>query len=295
MTTLAIVSPGAMGSALGRAWAAAGHRVVATVDGRSPRTRGLAHGLELLPTLAEVVGAADVVVSVCPPAAATQVLDDVLAAAGPARPLLVDLNAVAPETVTGAEESARAAGFDLVDGSISGGPPRPGGDTTVYLSGDRAADVAGLAADGIRTRVVGDRVGTASAVKMCTASVYKGTTALWAQALQTAYAEGVLDVVLDDLGEAFPEQLPGVGHRIALATSKAGRFVGEMEQIAATQQAAGASGELFAGMAAVYDRLSRTDLATLSPEEAAALTELEAVLDRLSGSSPVVQGPERQS
>ena len=184
-----------------------------------------------------MVAAADVVVSVCPPAAAARGAGRRDGGGGrPTRPLLADLNAVSPDTVAGAEQRARAAGFDLVDGSISGGPPRPGGDTMVYLSGDRAADVAGLPADGIRTRVVGDRVGTASAVKMCTASVYKGTTALWAQALQTAYAEGVLDVVLDDLGEEFPEQVPGIGRRIALATSKAGRFVGEMEQIAATQQ-----------------------------------------------------------
>jgi hypothetical protein len=87
--------------------------------------------------------------------------------------------------------------------------------------------------------------------------------------------------VLDDLREAFPEQVPGVGRRIALATSKSGRFVGEMEQIAQAQGAAGASGELFEGMAAVYRRLSRTDLAALSPEEAADLSELEAVLRRL--------------
>ena len=281
MTTIGIVSPGAMGSALGRAWAAGGARVVATVDGRSERTRRLAHGLELLPSLDAVVEASDLVVSVCPPAVAGTVVDDVVAAAGGSRPLVVDLNAVSPTTVRGAAERAAAAGLELVDGSISGGPPAPGGDTMVYLSGPRAGDVAALPADGIRTRVVGDEVGTASAVKMCTASVYKGTTALWAQALQTAYAEGVLDVVLDDLAEAFPDQVPGVGRRIALATSKSGRFVGEMEQIAATQAAAGVSEDLFAGMAAVYDRLSRTDVAALSPEEAAALTDLADVLERL--------------
>ena len=118
---------------------------------------------------------------------------------------------------------------------------------------------------------------------MCTASVYKGTTALWAQALQTAHAHGVVDLVLDDLRETFPEQVPGVGRRIAVATSKAHRFVGEMEQISATQGAAGASPDLFAGMAAVYDRLSRTDLGRLSPEEAADLADLAEVLDRLRG------------
>lgn len=282
MTTVGIVSPGAMGSALGRAWAAGGARVVATVDGRSARTRELAHGLELLPSLADVVAAANVVVSVCPPAAATRVLDDVIAAAGDARPLLVDLNAVSPDTMATLDTRARGAGFALVDGSISGGPPRPGGDTMVYLSGGRADVLATLQADGIRTRVVGDEIGTASAVKMCTASVYKGTTAIWAQALQTAHALGVLDIVLADLAEEHPEQVATAARRIGVATSKAHRFVGEMEQIAATQAAAGASGELFAAMAAVYRRLAATDLAALPPEQSAHLDELTDVLRRLS-------------
>jgi 3-hydroxyisobutyrate dehydrogenase-like beta-hydroxyacid dehydrogenase len=281
MVTIGIVSPGAMGSALGRAWAAGGARVVATVEGRSDRTRGLAHGLELLPTLADVVAAADVVVTVCPPAAAGAVLADIVESAGDHRPVLADLNAVSPDTMAELEVRAAGAGFDLVDGSISGGPPSPGGDTLVYLSGQRAGLLADVAADGIRARVVGDRVGTASAVKMCTASVYKGTTAVWAQALQTAYALGVLDVVLDDLREEHVDEVARAGRRIAVSTSKAQRFVGEMEQISATQQAAGASGELFAGMAAVYRRLATTDLATLSPEDAAALTDLETVLGRL--------------
>ncbi len=282
MTTLGIVSPGAMGSALGRAWAAGGARVVATVEGRSERTRRLADGLELLPALADVVRTSDVVISICPPAAAGDVLDAVIEVAGDARPLLADLNAVSPATVGGLADRAAARGFDLVDGSISGGPPTPGGDTMLYLSGARASEIGSLSTDGLRTRVVDDQVGAASAVKMCTASVYKGTTALWAQALQTAYGLGVLDIVLADLGEAFPEQVPGVGRRIAVATSKAHRFVGEMEQIGETQGAAGASGELFAAMAAVYRRLAATDLAALSPEEAGALTDLTEVLRRLT-------------
>ena len=219
----------------------------------------------------------------CPPAAATAVLDDVIAAAGDARPLLVDLNAVSPDTMTTLDARARGAGFSLVDGSISGSPPRPGGDTMVYLSGAQADVLASLPADGIRTRVVGAEIGTASAVKMCTASVYKGTTAVWAQALQTAHALGVLDIVLADLAEEHPEQVTTAARRIGVATSKAHRFVGEMEQIAATQSAAGASGELFAAMAAVYRRLAATDLAALPPEQSADLVDLTDVLRRLSG------------
>ena len=82
----------------------------------------------------------------------------------------------------------------------------PGGDTLVYLSGERAAWLAGLAADGIRPRVVGERPGTASAVKMCTASVYKGTTLVWLQALETAYRLGVLDHVAGRPGRGVPRR-----------------------------------------------------------------------------------------
>ena len=282
--TLGIVSPGAMGSALGRAWAATGIRVVATTAGRSERTRGLASGLELLPDLDAVVATSDVVVSICPPAAAERVLADVVAAAtrtGSA-PLLLEANALAPDIVESLAARAAAAGLALVDGSVSGGPPSPGGDTMLYLSGPRAAEVEALPADGLRRRVVGSRAGQASAVKMCTASVYKGTTAVWAQALQTAEALGVLDVVLDDLAEEFPQQVAGAGRRIAIATAKSARFVSEMEHIARTQGRAGTSPELFEGMAAVYRRLASTPLAALSPEEARAVTDLREVLSRLT-------------
>jgi 3-hydroxyisobutyrate dehydrogenase-like beta-hydroxyacid dehydrogenase len=258
---------------------------VATVHGRSERTQRLARGLELLPALEDVVVAADVVVDICPPGEAEACLAGVLeaVAATGARPLLADLNALAPGLVRELESRARAAGVDLVDGSISGGPPQPSGETMLYLSGARAAEIARLPADGLRRRVVGREVGVASAVKMCTASVYKGTTALWIQALETAQRHGVADVVLDDLAESFPDEVAGAARRVALAVSKSDRFVSEMEQIAMTQAEAGASGELFDGIATAYRRLSRTDLAGLAPEEAKALTHLGDVLRRLSG------------
>ena len=68
--TVGIVSPGAMGSAVGAAYRAAGNRVVTTVDGRSRRTAALAEqaGLELLPDLDAVVGESELVLSIVPPA-----------------------------------------------------------------------------------------------------------------------------------------------------------------------------------------------------------------------------------
>ena len=286
--TIGVVSPGAMGAALGRTWRASGARVLVTVDGRSERTKRLAHGLELATDLDAVVAGSDVVVSVVPPGSARATLVEILAAARRTgvRPLVADLNAVSPETVVELAEQTQALGLGFVDGAISGGPPAPGSDTILYLSGSGAATLADLPADGLRSQVVGSEPGTASAVKMCTASVYKGTTALWAQALQTARAHGVLDVVLADLAEEFPGAAATAGRRIAVAVSKSERFVGEMEQIAQTQGGVGASPELFTAMAAVYARLARTPLARLSPEQARELSDLEEVLARLSIDPP---------
>ena len=90
---------------------------------------------------------------------------------------------------------------------------------------------------------------------MCTASMYKGSTALLAHALLTAHAHGVLPQVLDDLHDSFPAQIDRAARSIAVSTTKAERFVGEMREIAATQAGAGLTPALFEAMAEVYAAL----------------------------------------
>ena len=285
MTTVGIVSPGAMGSAVGAAYAAAGSRVVCSVAGRSARTVALAEqaGLELLPDLDAVVGTADLVLSIVPPDRALEAAAAIAAAASRAgdTPLVSDWNAVSPATVRLLGETLGAAGLELVDGSISGGPPRADYRTRVYLSGAAATELADAAPAWLEIRVVGDEVGLASAVKMCTASMYKGSTALLLHALATAHAHGVLPHVLDDLGDAFPRQIGSAGRHIAVAATKAERFVGEMHEIAATQASVGLTPALFEALADVYDAVSRTPLATRPPEAVPAAPELVDVLAQL--------------
>lgn len=283
--TVGIVSPGAMGSAVGAAYAAGGARVLATVDGRSARTRELAAaaGLELLPGLDDVVLHADVVLSIVPPEHALVVADEIGASARcvDSDPLVADLNAIAPATARELERRLAGSGLDVVDGSISGGPPHPDRSTRIYLSGARAAALAGLSAPGIDARIVGAEVGLASAVKMSTASVYKGTAALLTQALLAAQANGVLAHVLDDLRDGVPELLEGAAFSLARAATKSGRYVGEMREIAAAQADAGLPRELFEGLAAVYAALAETSLGREAPESIASDVALEDVLAAL--------------
>jgi 3-hydroxyisobutyrate dehydrogenase-like beta-hydroxyacid dehydrogenase len=264
MTTVGIVSPGAMGSAVGNALLRGGARVVSTVAGRSGRTVALARRaqLELLPGLDAVVREADVVLSIVPPAEA-----EVVAATLAGARLLADLNAIAPATASRISPQA--------DGSISGGPPWQAGTTTIYLSGPRAHQVAALPFEGVEVVIVGAEAGAASAVKMSTASVYKGSTALLTQALRAAEHYGVLEHVLDDLGDLAKQ----AGRRIARAAAKSERFVGEMREIAAAQEAAGLTPALFEAMAEVYAELARTPLGQVAPEDAS--SDLEETLRAL--------------
>jgi 3-hydroxyisobutyrate dehydrogenase-like beta-hydroxyacid dehydrogenase len=283
MVVVGIVSPGAMGSAVGAVLRRDGCRVVATVARRSERTRRLAEaaGIDLLHGLKEVVKAADVVLSVVPPGEAIVVARDLARAAAEcgARPLVADLNAVAPATACAIADELAAVGLELVDGSISGPPPSRAGTTRVYLSGARAGEIATLPAPGLERHIVGAEIGLASAVKMCTASVYKGRVALHAQALLAARELGVLEHVLDDLRETLPvERLPVT---LARAATKAHRYVPEMREIAAAQAAAGLTPALFEAMTEVWEQLSRGELARNAPEDVDPTLSLEVVLARL--------------
>jgi 3-hydroxyisobutyrate dehydrogenase-like beta-hydroxyacid dehydrogenase len=282
--TVGIVSPGAMGSAVGAALVRGGAGVVVTLAGRSERTRGLADdaGLTVLASIDEVVAEADVVLSIAPPEAARTIAYDLSRAVGrvDARPLVADLNAIAPVTARALADELGGAGLDLVDGSISGPPPwKPG--TRVYLSGVRAEEVAALPIEGVERIVVGEEVGSASAVKMSTASVYKGTSALLAQALLAAEQNGVLDHVLADLEAGAPHLVAEVERRLASAAAKSGRYVGEMREIALAQAAAGLTPALFEAMAEVYAGLATGELARSTPEELPAELALHDVLERL--------------
>ncbi len=279
-----------MGSALGAALARSGQSVLATLDGRSKRTRELAGQapFTLLPDLVELVAASDVVLSVVPPGEAVATASAIASAAARAgrRPLVADLNATSPATLGTAAAALREAGIDLVDGSISGSPPWRPGMTRIYLSGPRAHEIAELGFDGVEVRIVGAELGTASALKMSTASVYKGIALLLTHALVTARAFGTLAEVLDDLGRHFPELMDAPEVRLASAASKSSRYVAEMREIAATQGAAGLPASVFEAIAEAYEAISSSPAADATPEQAARVADLDAVLAAIAPIRP---------
>ncbi len=253
---IGVLHPGAMGARIGGLLVGAGHHVLWTASDRSPATRrrALDAGLVDVGSVDALAAAADVIVSLCPPSAATDVADAV-ADAGFAG-TYVDANAVRPATARHI-----ASGFPgFVDGSVVGGPPRVGDEvpTRLFLSGTAATQVAALFDDDALEVVVLDGpVGAASAVKMAFAGWTKATSALAVALRAMARAEGVEEAVLAEWDRMLPGM--GVGQRSSRAgplAAKAWRFDGEMHEIAAAMATHGLPDGFHLAAADVYRALA---------------------------------------
>jgi 3-hydroxyisobutyrate dehydrogenase-like beta-hydroxyacid dehydrogenase len=270
---------GQMGSGLGWALRAGGARVITTLAGRSERTKALAStaGIEFVEDLDTLVATASHILVVTPPDAAVDAARSLAEAARRTgdRPLVADMNAISPTTSRLVAEAV--APLPYVDGSISGPPPtvRPG--ARLYFAGPRAADFTGLPWQHVSAIDLGPTIGAASALKMSTASVYKGLVGLFAQAMSSAAHYGVLRPVLDDLAGAGYSKVRDV----ALAGSKAHRYVAEMREISAAQEAAGLPGSLFAAFAEVYAQIADSALADADPESVPPAPTAEDVITAL--------------
>ncbi|MEA2384383.1 MAG: hypothetical protein QOH72_4354 [Solirubrobacteraceae bacterium] len=238
VTTIGLLHPGEMGGALGARLRERGHDVLWVGEARSAATRERADaaGLRDAGSLARLRDESELVLSVCPPHAALDVARAMAGYAG----VFADANAIAPATVEAVRAVVEGAGGQFVDGGIIGPPPEGAGTTRLYLSGAEAARVA-AAFDGtvVEAPVVGPDPGTASALKMAYAAWTKGTAAMLLAIRATARAAGVEDALVHEWRRSQPD-VPG---RLAAAhdaaARKGWRWVGEMEEIAATFAAAG--------------------------------------------------------
>ncbi len=205
-TTIGLLHPGDMGAVVGACARAAGQRVLWAATGRSAdtRARAAAAGLEDAGTVAKVLAASDVVLSICPPHAALDLAREVAAQrfAG----LYVDGNAVAPATAREIGATVERGGATFVDGGLIGPPPRAAGSTRLYLSGREAKRAVGLfEGSALEAIAVNDVPGAASALKMVYAAFTKGTSALLMGVRALAASEGVDDALLAEWHRSQPD------------------------------------------------------------------------------------------
>lgn len=276
--TVGLVHPGEMGSVVGRIAREGGARVLWASEGRSQVSRDRAEtaGLLDVATLASLAGQSDMIFSVCPPHSAVEVARAV--AAGGFTGVYLDANAISPMTARDIGKILGEGGAQFVDGGIVGPPPEGPGTTRLYLSGSGASRIAGLFDKSpVEVIILDGPPGAASALKVAYAAYSKGTAALLMAIRALAIQAGVDGVLLQEWGRSLPD-LPGRSETAIRGNArKAWRFVGEMEENAATFADAGLPQGFSQAAAEVYRRLADYKDSSKPPsvaEVAAALCQL---------------------
>ena len=255
---IAITSPGNMGAAVGGRLTAQGVKVLSSFSGRSAASQARARKHGLTDARDSELAQADFLLSIVPPKEAVAVAERLAPAlaAAPRKAVYLDCNALSPRTVARIGDILAPTGAAYVDGGIIGGPPRDGYTPRLYVSGTGAERVLALNQFGLDVRVVEGGIGAASALKLSYAGINKGAIGLGAAMILAARRAGVEDTLMRELSESQRGLLAQFSRGIPDMFAKAERWAPEMIEIADYADAGG-EGDIYRGLAALYERLAK--------------------------------------
>jgi 3-hydroxyisobutyrate dehydrogenase-like beta-hydroxyacid dehydrogenase len=151
---------------------------------------------------------------------------------------------------------------------------------TLYLSGPRAAEVAGLVGGlvggGMRVNMLGDRPGRASAMKMLLSGLSKGVCALFVETALVAKRQGMLPEMVEAYGQIYPGVTAVVDRMLPTYARHAGRRAAEMGELEQTALAAGLEPCVLAAVARLHEMLARLDFGPpVEPGDSAVTSMIE--------------------
>lgn len=263
--TIAILYPGELGAALAAPLRSRGYRVVTTLGRRSDATARRAHdaGLQVLQSMGEVVRHSDVVISLVPPAAAedlAQAWCDHAHLAPPAA-IYADMNSIGPELARTIEEKVARTGHAYIDAAVNGLAKNLTTGGTLFLSGDRAAEVAALFTDGVRTKVLGNQVGQAKLMKMLLSGLSKGVCALFAELALVARNQDMLVEFDTAATQIYPGIMTLVDRMLPTYAQHAARRATETREVEETAHSAGVEPRVLAAVRELHERLADASFA----------------------------------
>lgn len=245
----AVIGFGEAGSILGADLVVAGHDVVTydiLLDSRSGRAplleRARASHVRTAATLADAVSGAEIIISAVTAASSADVAAQAARALG-AGQVLLDINSVSPATKCSSARIVEASGADFVEAAVMAAVPPQRLRVPMLLGGRQAASLAqALRAAGMNATAIAERIGVASAVKMCRSIVIKGLEALTLECMLAARRLGAEPEVLDSLNQTFPHMgwnatLPD--YLVSRIAEHGRRRAAEMREVARTLQDVG--------------------------------------------------------
>ncbi|MFJ7912614.1 DUF1932 domain-containing protein [Kitasatospora sp. NPDC096204] len=268
--TVGILHPGSMGAAVAARALVNSGQVLWCPQGRSSATAARAEqfGLTAVPSLDDLVGRADVVLSLCPPAAAEDVAREVaeLNFTG----LYVEANAISPQRAARIAQLLGETARAVVDGAVVGSPPVGTKRPRLYLSGpvDEVRLVERLfSGTTVSTHMLGEEIGQASALKVSYAAFQKASRMLAALSYGLAREHGVDQALLDVAGQRAGSYLTETDY-IGKTAARAWRWGPELEEAADTMAAAGLPNGLLRAAASTLSQWADAKDTKLSADQA---------------------------
>jgi 3-hydroxyisobutyrate dehydrogenase-like beta-hydroxyacid dehydrogenase len=162
------------------------------------------HGVTLTASHADLAAQSDFIVSAVTASQAVPVAK-ACATAVKQGAWYLDFNSASPGAKQRAAALIDAAGGRYVEGAVMTSVPPYRLKVPLLLGGGDAAALAPQLMElGFVAKVASDKLGVASAVKMCRSVMIKGLEAMMIESFTTARAYGVEDAVLASLKETFP-------------------------------------------------------------------------------------------
>ena len=236
---IAVMSPGNMGGAVGKLLGQNGYEVITCLAGRGDFTRNKAAdaGMRDAGSLDALAAEADLVLSIVDPAKAVMVAGEVASAmrntAG--APVYADCNATSPQSAAEIQGIVEGAGAKFVDIGIIGAAPTGHDNFPDFCtSGPDAALMDELDGKGMKVINVGPEIGQASAIKICNGAWTKGAFALYTAVMTAAEHYGFTEYLRPRLPGGQAGTVEKIDQAITRLPADAGRYIGEMDQIAET-------------------------------------------------------------
>ena len=249
---------GDMGLSVGIALLNSEIEVLTNLDGRSKKTIKNAKSNNIKNvTLSDLIDKSDIILSIIPPSASVGVANKLSKLSQlNSKPLTyVECNAISPDTTKFIEKSFVATAFKkskYIDGSIIGTAPNDTYKPKLYVSGKYANKIEFLESKAFQIINLGEKLEAASSIKMCYASLTKGTNALWISLLLLSKKLNIFDELIEELDYSQKDTLIKMENQIPKLPLKSGRWIAEMQEIASTYVSQGLNSGSFDNSAYIY-------------------------------------------
>lgn len=238
--TIGILYCGDMGSALAKLLKASSLRVVTTCQGRSRKTGEQAQsaGIEILPTLDDVVAESQFVFSLVLPSAAVDMAQQYAERhrLRPHESVFVDANSIGVQTLIEIDAILAQHDIPLVDATLHGGAHRFQEVGVMYISGPPANRVQSICRDSLRICNLGNDCGSAKRMKQLLAGISKGLNALFLEVAVLAQQSGMLPKFLENCRRFYPGLMTAIERMLPTYPRHASRRVGELKGIISLAQ-----------------------------------------------------------